>query len=348
MKTMKAIVKTDPVKGASMKEVPVPVPGSKDVLVKVRATAVCGTDLHIYEWNKWAAGAVKRLPLIMGHECCGDVVEVGSEVTTLIPGDFVAAETHIPCGVCYQCRNGMQHICGDLRLFGIHQDGCFAEYAVIPEICAPKIDERVPPQFAAILEPFGVGIRAAQDIRPDGATVAVIGCGPIGLGTIAALGAMGAARIIGMDPSEDRRERARAIGASETIDPVGADIVSLMLERTNGVGVDAFVDASGVPKAISQGFKYLRKGGKAVLVGLPSEPVTLDLVPDIVFREATVFGVHGRRMFETWTIMQNLIAEKRVDLAPMVSHEFPLERFGDAISLLSRAKGSKILLYPSS
>ncbi len=290
--------------------------------------------------------AVKRLPLIMGHECCGDVVEVGSEVTTLIPGDFVAAETHIPCGVCYQCRNGMQHICGDLRLFGIHQDGCFAEYAVIPEICAPKIDERVPPQFAAILEPFGVGIRAAQDIRPDERRWPSSGAAP-----------SDSERSLRLGPWVRRDHRngpvgrppgaCRAIGASETIEPVGADIVSLMLERTNGVGFDAFVDASGVPKAISQDSSTSGKG-EGCPVGLPSEPVTLDLVPDIVFREATVFGVHGRRMFETWTIMQNLIAEKRVDLAPMVSHEFPLERFGDAISLLSRAKGSKILLYPSS
>ena len=160
---MHAIVKAGEGPGVEWRRVPVPDPGPDEVLVRVAASAVCGTDLHIAQWNAWARNAGIRLPLVMGHEFCGEVVGTGSRVRALKPGDYVAGETHLPCGACYQCRNGLQHICGNLKLFGIHRDGCFAEYAVIPELCAYPVPVTIPPRIAAMLEPLGTSLRAVLE-----------------------------------------------------------------------------------------------------------------------------------------------------------------------------------------
>jgi threonine 3-dehydrogenase len=345
-KRMKAVVKIKPEHGGVLQDVPVPSPGPGEVLVKVKATAICGTDVHIYQWNKWAQGAVKNFPQTMGHEFSGVVEALGEGVTSVAVGDHVAGETHGPCGKCYQCLNGQQHICANMMLFGVHCDGCFAQYTVLPEICARKIPETLPWDHAAMMEPLGTSVRSAMEAEPAGAVVAVIGAGPIGLGAITALKALGATTVIASDVSKERLSVAREVGADHCFDPSRDDLVSEVMKLTDNVGVDAFIDASGNSRAIAGGFDFLRKGGRVILVGLPSEPFTIDLGPKVIFKEATVIGIHGRKMFSTWTVMENLMEAGLLKLEPIITHTMPLDRFDEGFALLEEGKGCKIILDP--
>ncbi len=343
---MRAIVKAGEGPGVEWRRVPVPDPGPEEVLVRVTASAVCGTDLHIAQWNAWARNAGIRLPLVMGHEFCGEVVGTGSRVRALKPGAYVAGETHLPCGACYQCRNGLQHVCGNLKLFGIHRDGCFAEYATIPEQCAYPVPVTIPPRIAAMLEPLGTSLRAVLEMDVSGGSVVVIGCGPIGLFAIASARALGASRIIGLDVREERLVLARKVGCGLMLDPLHTDVTARILEATDGVGADAIIEASGNAAALESAFRFLRKGGRCALIGLPSAPVRLNLGPDVIFKEATIVGIHGRQMFRTWTRMEQLLASGLLNVDPVVTHEMPLERYGEALALLEAGEGGKVILVP--
>ncbi|MDR3231865.1 MAG: L-threonine 3-dehydrogenase [Synergistaceae bacterium] len=342
---MRAWVKNEPKKGMELVDIPVPKPGEGEVLVKVLATAICGTDLHLYEWNAWAQGAVSSLPLVLGHEFCGEIAEVGKDVTRYKTGDYVSADSHVVCGTCYQCLNGMQHICGNLKILGVHIPGCFAEYIAVPEHVLWKISRDIKPEFGAIMEPLGVGVHAIHRGEVQGARMVVQGCGPIGLGAIAAAQAMGAAEILAVDVSETRLDFAKQLGA-QVLNPTKTDIQKCVMEMTQGTGADVIVEATGNAKAVSAAFKFLRKGGRALLVGLPSEPVTFDLVSDIVFKEATVMGFHGREMYQTWTVMDHLMQQGKLKLEPLVSHILPLEKAEEAMELLLSGQGSKVVLKP--
>lgn len=327
-------------------DVPLPEPKPGDVLVKVRATAVCGTDLHIAQWTPWAQHAGIRLPLIMGHEFSGEVVALGRDAAGVQPGDYVAGETHVPCGQCYQCRNGLQHICGDLRLFGIHRDGCFAEYATIPAICAHRIPTTIPPNVAAMLEPLGTSVRAVLEVHPAGETVVVLGCGPIGLFAVAAAKAVGAARVIATDVREERLRLALALGADLALDARRVKVADAVLEETGGVGADAIVEASGSVPAIEGAWRFLRKGGTVALIGLPSDSVRLNLGPDVIFKEARIIGIHGREMFATWSKVEHMLERGLLRVDPVITHELPLERFAESFDLLEAGKGGKVILIP--
>jgi threonine 3-dehydrogenase len=327
--------------------VKIPELGPEDVLVKVKATALCGTDLHIYEWSTWAQNAGIEPPLIMGHEFSGEIVDFGSAVVDLIPGDYVAGETHIPCGKCYQCKNGQQHICGNLRLYGVHTNGCFAEYTKIPAICARKIPSSISPEIGAVLEPLGTALRTSLEIKVSGKNIAVIGCGPIGLFVVASSRAMGPATIIATDVVNERLQLSKELGADASLNPTKEDMVDEILKMTKGVGVDAFIDASGSVEAIKQGFKSLRKGGEVALIGLPSEPIELNLGSDIVFKEAKIIGIHGREMFRTWTKMENMLDKGLLNIDPIISHVKPLSKFEEAFDLIKTGKGCKVILDPS-
>jgi len=344
--TMRALVKDTEASEVRLAEVPRPEPKPGEVLVKVRAAAVCGTDLHIAQWTPWAQRAGIRLPLVMGHEFCGDIVEIGREVTGVRPGDYVAGETHIPCGECFQCRNGLQHICGNLKLFGIHRDGCFAEYATIPAICAHRIPPTVPASVAAVLEPLGTSVRAVLEVQPAGETVAVLGCGPIGLFAVAAAKATGAARVIAADVRAERLKLAQAVGADLALDARHVNVADVILQQTGGVGADAIVEASGSVAAIEGAWKYLRKGGKVALIGLPSDPVRVNLGPDVIFKEARIIGIHGREMFATWTRMEHMLERGLLRVQPAITHEMPLERFAESFELLEAGNGGKVILTP--
>jgi threonine 3-dehydrogenase len=345
MKRMRALVKTSP-DTVELQQVPVPEPDASQVLIRVSAAALCGTDLHVYRWNTWAQNAGIQLPVVMGHECCGEVVAAGAAVSGLHPGDKVAVETHIPCGNCLQCRNGEQHICANLKLFSIHTDGCFAEYAVVPGVCARKIPEAISSRVGAVMEPLGTALRSALEMQVAGASVLVTGCGPIGLFAVASAAALGATRIIASDVSPNRLEIAGRMGAHRNVDPGAEDLVAAVLAETGGTGVDAVIEASGNVSAIQQAFRCLRKGGRVALVGLPDRPLELEIGKEVVFKEAKVVGIHGRTMFETWTRMENLLVSGKLDAMPAITHVLPLERWKEGIELASNATACKVVFEP--
>jgi len=343
---MIAVVKKKRGPGARLVEMDIPRLNPGDVLVKVKATALCGTDLHIYEWNKWARNAGIKLPQVMGHEFSGEIVDVGNAVVDLKPGDTVAGETHIPCGKCYQCQNGQQHICGNLTLYGVHTHGSFAEYTKIPAICARKIPSSLPYKIGAVLEPLGTALRTCLEIGVSGKNVAVIGCGPIGLFAVAVSRAMGAAAIIATDVVPERLQLSKKIGADVSLDPMATDLVETVLNMTHGIGVDAVIEASGSIDALNQGFKYLRKGGAVGLIGLPSSPIKLNLGPDVIFKEARIIGIHGRKMFATWITMETMLDKELLTIDPIISHLKPLSQFEEAFDLIKTGKGCKVVLDP--
>ncbi len=344
---MKALVKYAPAPGMTeIREVPVPRPGPGEVLVKVEVTAICGTDIHVMEWSPWAQGAGVPIPTIMGHEFAGRVVEVGQGVESPRVGALVAGETHIPCGRCFQCRTGLQHICHNGRLFGVHTNGCFAEYAVLPAICAPEIDPSIPAELAALSEPMGGPLRAVQAVDPGARTLVIAGCGPIGLFGIGWARMLGAAKIIASDISDYRLGLARQMGADVLVNPLRSDLVSTVKQLTGGYGADAFIDFSGAAEATVDGLKSLRRAGRAALFGLPGKPLTLEVANTIILNEIVVTGCHGREMFGTWYKSQAALANQRVDFGPIITHRLPLAEFAHGFELAKAGLAGKVLFTP--
>ena len=343
---MRALVKTRPAPGAALEQRPTPGLGPNDVLVNVEAASICGTDLHIYSWDPVMRKRIHP-PLVFGHEFCGVVEKVGSEVEAIKPGQFVSAEMHVACGHCLQCRIGQQHICQNLRIIGIDLDGCFAQYVRIPASNILPIDSAIPHDYAAVLDPLGNAVHTVLAGEIAGQTVAVVGCGPIGLMSIQVARACGATGVYGIEVKPHRRKLALRVGATEVFDPTKTDVVAAVREATGGAGADVVLEMSGNAQAIQQSFKMLRGGGRISLLGLPEEPVALDLVPDVIFKGATVQGIYGRRMYDTWYRMLALLKAGRLDLEPIISERLPLERFDRAFKLQASGKTSKILLYPN-
>jgi threonine 3-dehydrogenase len=344
--TMKALRKMQPGRGLTYETAPVPSIGPTDVLVRVKAASICGTDLHIYGWDRWSQGRIKP-PVTLGHEFCGVVERVGEEVTAVKPRDFVSAEMHVNCGHCRQCRLGQAHICQNLRIIGIDQDGAFAEFVKIPASNIWKLDAAIPEHYGAILDPLGNAVHTVLAGPIAGQTVLVTGCGPIGLMSIAVAKACGSSMVYATETNDQRRAMAKKMGADVVLNPAAEDAVARILSETGGTGVDALLEMSGNPTAIQQGFKALRAGGRASLLGIPTENVPLDLVSDVIFKGATVQGIYGRRMYETWVQMTALLKAGRLNLDPLFGERAPLEKFEHAFSLLQGGMAGKILLYPN-
>ena len=344
--TMKALRKMRPERGAQLEAVSIPTIGPNEVLVRVRAASICGTDLHIYAWDPWSASRVKP-PLTFGHEFCGTVERVGKEVNGVAPGDFVSAEMHVNCGRCHQCRVGQPHVCQNLKIIGIDQDGCFAELVRIPAANIWKVDPAIPEHYAAILDPLGNAVHTVLSGEIAGQTVAVTGCGPIGLMAIAVAKACGCSTVFATEVNPHRRALALQMGADEALNPAETDVVARVRAATGGTGVDVLLEMSGHPAAIHQGFQMLRAGGRASLLGVSSQPVEFDLVADIIFKGATVKGIYGRKMFETWVQMTALLKAGKLKLEPLFSERLALDRFADAFSLLQGGQAEKILFYPN-
>lgn len=342
---MKAVVKVHGAPGAELAEVDIPTPGPNEVLIKVLATSICGTDVHIYNWDPWAQGRI-RTPQILGHELAGEVVEIGADVTSIAVGDYVSAETHIVCGTCYQCRNDMAHICANLKILGVDRDGCFAEYVTIPAINAWRMDRRIPPEVASMQDPFGNAVHTALAGDLAGASVLVLGCGPTGLAAIGIARACGAAPVIATDVIDYRLDLAYRMGATAALNPASEDVLALVHDLTRGTGVDVVMEMSGHPAAIKLGFNALRNGGQLTILGIPSRPVELDLARDIVFKEARVVGITGRLMFKTWYQADALLRNGLVDLKPIVTHRLPLEDFDTGMELMNSGRCGKVVLYP--
>ncbi|MDR3763920.1 MAG: L-threonine 3-dehydrogenase [Acidobacteriota bacterium] len=341
---MPAVVKSEPKAGVELREVPIPVIGATDVLVKVKVASICGTDLHIYNWDPWAQGRVIP-PLVPGHEFCGHVAAIGREVTSVKEGDFVSAEMHVACGKCLQCRTGQGHICQHVKIIGIDRNGAFAGYVAIPESNIWKLDPSIPQEYASILDPLGNAVHTALSGDLAAKTVAITGCGPIGLFAIAVARACGAAQVFAIEVNEYRRNIAHQMGADLVLDPATEDVRSIIRDHTGGYGVDVLLELAGHKDAIKLGFDVLRTGGRVSLLGIPSRPVELDLAKDIIFKGATIHGINGRRMFETWYQMTALLKAGKLDLHPVITNRLPLSDFDKGMELLNSGKASKILLY---
>lgn len=340
---MQALVKSSAAAGMEMQEVPVPSFGPTDVLIAVETASVCGTDLHIYHWDEWAQNRIKP-PYIPGHEFCGTVAAVGELVHGLSVGDFVSAEMHIACGHCLQCRTGQAHVCQFVKILGVDGDGAFADYVRIPAANVWKLSPEIPREYGSLFDPFGNAVHTALSGPIAAQTVAVTGCGPIGLFSISIAKACGAARVFAIEPNTKRRELARRMGADVLLDPTAEDVDAKVKSETDGNGVDVLLEMSGHPAAIRQGFDILRNGGRASLLGLPSKPFELDIANAIIFKGATVHGINGRKMYETWFQAEALMRDPRVDLSPVITHRLPLAQFDEAMKLLESGEASKILL----
>jgi threonine 3-dehydrogenase len=319
-------------------------------LIRVEAASICGTDLHIYQWDSWAAGRIKSTPLTFGHEAAGTVVAAGPEVHHIAAGAFVSAEGHLFCGFCRLCRSGRAHICENLRIVGVDTDGVFAEYLVLPERNAWEVDPRIPPDVASIHDPFGNAVHTcyaaggAADLAT--ASVAVVGCGPIGLFAVGIARASGARLVLAVEPNEYRQGLAKQMGADLVVDPSAEDPVEAVMAATDGRGAEVVLEMSGVPAAIDQGTKMLALGGRMSLLGLPSEPVSLDVTDQIIFKEARLLGITGREIFRTWQQTTALLATGMVDVGPVITHRFALDRFEQAFEVAASGRSGKVILLP--
>jgi threonine 3-dehydrogenase len=342
---MKAVVKPAPGPGLELTERPIPLVGPQDVLVKVKATSICGTDLHIYKWDKWAASRL-RPPVIVGHEVCGEVVERGAAVTEPQIGDFVSLESHIICNLCAYCRTGRGHTCTNTRLIGVDTDGGFAEYIAIPAQNAWVNPPDMPLEIAVLQENFGNAVHTAFTADLTAKKVLVTGCGPVGLMTIAVARAIGARAIYATDVSPYRLEMACRMGARLALNARDGTVIDQILAATDGEGVDVLLEMSGVPSAIEQGFTVLKPGGEAALLGVAPGPFTFDWNHHIVFKAAKVYGVSGRKLWETWYQSRGLVRSGAVDLAPMVTHRYKLEEYDQAMATMASGESGKVVLFP--
>jgi threonine 3-dehydrogenase len=342
---MRAVVKAGPGPGLEMRELPVPRPGRGDVLLQVKAASICGTDLHIRNWDPWAADHVAP-PLIVGHEACGLVVAHGEGVSDPPLGTLVSVESHVICGRCVLCRTGKGHLCPQTSIFGVQRDGVFAEFLAAPaDNCWPD-----PPgmsySIASLQENFGNAVHTASTPAVAGRKVLVTGCGPVGVMAIAAARALGARSVLASDVSEYRLGLARAMGAEAVFNPNRVDLQAEVMTATEGDGVDVLLEMSGVASAIDQGFRLLRPGGEVALLGLFSKPISFDFDDRIVFKGATVHGIVGRRLWATWYQMRAMQRAHAVDLSPMVTHRFALEDFDSAFDLMASGECGKVVMFP--
>jgi threonine 3-dehydrogenase len=346
--TMRALVKPSAAPGMEMREMPVPGIGPNDVLVAVETASVCGTDLHIFHWDEWAQARI-RPPYIPGHEFSGTIAAIGKDVQGLSVGDFVSAEMHVACGHCLQCRIGQQHVCQFVKILGVDADGAFADFVRIPASNIWKLSPKIPRDFGSLFDPFGNAVHTVLSGAIAGRTVAVTGCGPIGLFSIAVAKATGASRVFAIEPNPNRRELALRMGADVALNPLDTDVEAKIMAETAHNGVDVLLEMSGHAEAIRQGFRILRMGGRASLLGIPPRPVELDLANALIFKGATVHGINGRKMYETWFEAEALLlpddtGKAKLDLSPVITHRLPLDQFDQAMSLLESGEASKILL----
>lgn len=342
--TMRAIVKEKPEVGAAYRtDVPIPQINAEEVLVKVKATAICGTDQHIYKWAPYAQQRLK-LPMVFGHEFAGDIVEIGQNVIGFQVGDRVAGETHIPCNQCVQCRTGNQHVCENMKIIGVHVPGSFGEYINVHKDCLWKLDDDISYVKGALLEPMGVGVHGISVTPMGGKDVLITGCGPIGLMAIGAAKCSGAGRIFATDIDDVKLDVAKKMGADVVINTRNQTASDIVLKATEGRGVDCVVDYTGHNGAISDAFRALKLRGQFTMVGLPGGNLTLDATSDIIYKEATVVGVTGRLMYQTWFECEKLLKNPNFHIESVLGGIYPLEKFEDAFqSLFSGAPGKTVL-----
>lgn len=379
---MRALVKAKPAPGLTLDtNRPAPLgsagkpgePGPREVLIRVKKAGVCGTDRHIWEWDAWAASRIP-IGIVTGHEFAGVVEKIGGAVTRVKPGQRVSAEGHLTAFADFNSRTGNAHIASDTKILGVDRDGCFADYLIVPEDNVWPLHDKIPDKLGAIMDPLGNAVHTVMSAGVSARSVLITGAGIIGLMAITVAKAAGAARIYATDTNPRRLALARKLGADEVFNPLdgaksaaplpveskspghqknpapapAAAATPAWIERirreTRGDGVDVLLEMSGAPTAIDQGFRALRMGGTAALLGIPSTPPNFDLTNHVIFKGATVLGINGRRMWETWYQMENFILSGRLQLDEIITHELPFESFARAFELMQSGEGIKIVL----
>jgi threonine 3-dehydrogenase len=337
---VRALVKEQAGPGFVLREVPEPAIREDEVLIRVRRAGVCGTDVHIYDWDDWARGRC-RPPFIVGHEFSGDVVRVGQLVNDVRVGQRVTAEGHIVDGHCLLCRTGNAHACPYTKVIGVDRNGCFADYIAMPATNVWGLDDTISYEVGGIHDPMGNAFHTALTADIPGATVLVTGCGPIGIFAVGICRAAGASHIIASDINDTRLTLAARMGAHETVHPTEA--AEAVRRATSGLGVDVVLEMSGVPAAIHQAFALVRPAGRVQMLGVPATAMSFDFATELVFKGVTVYGVTGRRMYDTWIQMSRFLRAGTFDPTPVITHRFPLECADEAIAAIKTGEAGKVI-----
>jgi threonine 3-dehydrogenase len=343
-RTMRALAKARPGPGLELVERPVPTPGPGEVLLEMAATSICGTDYHLFTWDAWAAEIMKP-PTILGHELAGRVSATGSGVTRVREGDLVGVESHIVDWTCAQCRAGDMHLCRNLRVIGAHVDGGFAEYVVIPEANAIE-SNGLEPAVVALQEPMGNAVHAAFVEPIEGRTVLVTGCGPIGLCSVGIARAAGAGLVVATDTEDYRLELARTMGAAVVLNAADPDALERISAATGGDGVEVVLEMSGAAPALEQALQAVTRGGRISLLGIFSERVPVDLSDLVIQKGVRLYGIYGRRIYDSWVRTQALLRSGSLDVTPIITHRFDLADWEEGFELIASRHAGKVVLLP--
>jgi len=343
---MKALAKLHASPGIWMiDDAPIPEPGHNDVLIKIRKTAICGTDVHIYNWDAWSQKTIP-VPMITGHEYVGEIVAVGQEVTGFRPGDRVSGEGHITCGHCRNCRGGRTHLCRNAIGVGVNRQGCFAEYLTIPAVNAFKIPDNISDDLAAIFDPFGNAVHTALSFDLVGEDVLIAGAGPIGIMAAAICRHVGARHVVITDVNEYRLELARKMGVTRAVNVTHTDLLQVMSELGMTEGFDIGLEMSGVPDAFRTMLAVMNHGGRIAMLGIPSAEMAIDW-DQVIFKGLFIKGIYGREMFETWYKMVALL-QSGLDLSPIITHRFDIDDFQQGFDEMRSGHSGKVILnWPS-
>ena len=338
---MKALVKKEAAPGLWLEDVPVPEPGINDVLIRVLRTAICGTDMHIFNWDDWASRTIP-VPMVVGHEFVGEIVEVGSNVNDFRPGQIVSGEGHVVCGRCRNCMAGRRHLCNDTSGIGVNRPGAFAEYLVLPMSNvwehAPGIDLDV----ASLFDPLGNAVHTALQFDLLGEDVLITGAGPIGAMAAAVCRHAGARHVVATDVIDERLELAATLGATRTVNVARESLADVRQELGMREGFDVGLEMSGNPQALNDQINNLCHGGKISMLGIPSEKTPIDWTR-VIFNMLTLKGIYGREMYETWYKMSVMI-QSGLDIAPVITHHMSYRDFGDGFDAMNSGQASKVVL----
>ncbi|RYV03661.1 L-threonine 3-dehydrogenase [Shewanella sp. OPT22] len=338
---MKALSKLKPEVGIWMVDAPTPEMGYNDLLIKIKKTAICGTDIHIYNWDDWSQATIP-VPMVVGHEYLGEVVGVGEGVKGFEIGDRVSGEGHLVCGHCRNCRGGRTHLCRNTSGVGVNREGSFAEYLVIPAFNAFKIPDDVSDELASIFDPFGNAVHTALSFDLVGEDVLITGAGPIGIMAAAVCKHVGARHVVITDVNEYRLDLARKMGATRTVNVANENLNDVMQELGMTEGFDVGLEMSGVPSAFSAMLDSMNHGGKIAMLGIPPEDMGVDW-SKVIFKGLTIKGIYGREMFETWYKMASLI-QSGLDISPIITHSYSVDDFQEGFDVMRSGQSGKVIL----
>jgi threonine 3-dehydrogenase len=338
---MKALVKSKKETGLWLEDVPKPTVGPNDVLVKVRKTGICGTDIHIYNWDAWSQRTI-NVPMHIGHEFMGEVAEIGSEVTGFKVGDRVSGEGHITCGNCRNCRAGKRHLCRNTVGLGVNRPGCFAEFVSIPAFNIFRVPEGISDEVASFFDPLGNAVHTALSFDLVGEDVLITGAGPIGVMAAAICHHVGARHIVVTDVNDYRLELAKKLGATRTVNVATESLDDVMKSLGMTEGFDVGLEMSGNGSAFKQMFKTMNHGGRVALLGIPTSELAVDW-NQVIFKGLVLKGIYGREMFETWYKMAAML-QSGLDISPVVTHRYPIAEFKTAFEEMRTGRSGKVVL----